>query len=92
MGMRADKEALWENFCQNERIKWWQSQPKTTTRYYWRGLYGEVDLVEIANGREQAFEFRNEEQKVNVPKYFKEAYPKAEVELIHQKNLLNWLT
>jgi predicted AAA+ superfamily ATPase len=91
MGMRADKEALWENFCQNERMKWWQGQPKTTARYYWRGLYGEVDLIEIANGKECAFEFSPNEQKFNIPKYFKEAYPKAPLELIHQKNLLDWL-
>lgn len=90
-GMRSDKEALWENFCQNERIKWQQGQSKTAKRYYWRGLYGEVDLVEMSDGQEQAFEFRLDEQKINVPKYFKEAYPKAEIELVHQKNLLDWL-
>ncbi len=91
MSMRSDKEALWENFAQNERMKWWQGQNKTIKKYYWRGLYGEVDLVEISNGKEQAFEFRSEEQKINIPRYFKEAYPNASLELIHQKNLLSWL-
>jgi predicted AAA+ superfamily ATPase len=92
MSMRSDKEALWENFCQNERMKWWQGQTKNTTRYYWRGLYGEVDLVEMANGHEAAFEFKLDDQKINTPKYFKEAYPKTQLELIHQKNLLDWLS
>ena len=50
LSMRSDREALWENFCINERLKQHQASGKVPERYYWRGINGgKVDLVEKDN-------------------------------------------
>lgn len=91
LSMRADKVALWENFCMNERMKWWQGQAGTVQRYYWRGLSGQVDLVESTDNKWQAFDFRLEDEQVRTPKYFAETYSSASHAAIHPKNLFEWL-
>ncbi|MGI9027676.1 MAG: ATP-binding protein, partial [Candidatus Saccharimonadales bacterium] len=58
LSMRSDKEALWENFCVNERLKTQQATGKVPERYYWRGINGgKVDLVEKNNNDWQAYSF-----------------------------------
>jgi len=92
LSMRADKDGLWENFCMNERMRWWQGQTATVQRYYWRGLNGQVDLVEQLHNEWQAFDFRLEDEKPRTPKYFQETYPAASLSIIHSKNLFEWLS
>ncbi len=92
MSMRSDKAALWENFCMNERMKWWQGHTGNPERYYWRGLTGQVDLVESIDNKWQAFDFRLEDEKVRVPKYFTETYPSTTHEVVHPKNFFGWLS
>lgn len=91
LSMRADRDALWENFCMNERTRWWQGQPGTVERYYWRGLSGQVDLVEKTASSWQAFDFSWIETKAHIPKYFAETYPDANLVVIDRARLFEWL-
>lgn len=92
LSLRSDKDALWENFCMNERMKWRQMKGQVGQNYYWRGLNGgAVDLVESHNGAWQAFDFRFVEQEIKPPKYFEESYPDAPLKVIHSQNIWGWL-
>lgn len=94
MSMRADREALWENFCVNERLKLQQASGRVPERYYWRGINGgKVDLVEKENDKWSAYGFNWEEsKKLTTPKYFAETYQDAEIKPIHRQSLLPWIS
>jgi uncharacterized protein len=94
LSMRSDREALWENFCINERIKQQQASGKVPERFYWRGINGgKIDLVEKNNDVWSAYEFNwNENEKSSTPKYFAETYPEAELKPINSKNLADWVS
>lgn len=89
--LRNDIGQLWENFCVNERIKSdaYTSPPK---RFYWRGVYGEVDLVEERVGVFSASEFKYTDSTAPTPKYFAQGYPEAKLKIINRDNLVDWLT
>lgn len=88
--LRGDVGQLWENFCVNERIKStaYDNAPK---RFYWRGVYGEVDLVEERAGVFSAAEFTYTSEKVRTPKYFAEGYPEAALKVVGRDSLVKWL-
>lgn len=92
LDMRADSDALWENFCMNERLKYWQARDERVQRYYWRALSSEIDLVEAKNDRFYAYDFSYQDKKLTTPKYFTDTYPDTEAQLIHKDNLLHWLS
>ncbi len=93
--LRADTDALWENFCMNERVKHWQAKDDLSAggvqRYYWRSLGSELDLVEMQNDIYQAYDFSYQDKKLTTPKFFTDTYPNTEATLIHKDNLLQWL-
>jgi len=91
LDLRADKDALWENFCMNERLKYWQSRDERVQRYYWRSLGSKLDLVEAKNDAYQAYEFSYIDKKLTTPKYFTDTYPDTEAQLVHPANVLQWL-
>lgn len=91
LDLRADRDALWENFCMNERLKYWQAKDTRVQRYYWRSLGNELDLVEATDGRYDAYDFGYQERKLTTPKYFTDTYPDSEATLIYPDNLLQWL-
>jgi predicted AAA+ superfamily ATPase len=91
LDLRADRDALWENFCMNERLKHWQAQDTRVQRYYWRALSNELDLVEARDGRYDAYDFAYADKKLTTPKYFSDTYPDVQARLIHAGNLLEWL-
>lgn len=93
LSMRSDKEALWENFCVNERLKQQQAGGKVPERYYWRGINGgKVDLVEKDNDQWSAYGFIwDESEKLNIPKYFAETYPAAKLRPLSRQSLLPWV-
>lgn len=88
LNLRNDVGQLWENFCMNERLKINQLADDQPSRYYWRGLYGEVDLVEERAGHYEAFEFKFTNKTATTPKYFAEAYPEAKLKIIHKDNIV----
>ncbi|MDB5177227.1 MAG: ATPase [Candidatus Saccharibacteria bacterium] len=92
LDLRADRDVLWENFCMNERMKYWQAKDQRVQRYYWRALSNELDLVEATNDRYSAYDFAYTDKKLTTPKYFSDTYPDNEARLIHTGNLLDWLS
>lgn len=91
LDLRADRDALWENFCMNERLKYWQAKDARVQRYYWRSLGSELDLIEATDGRYDAYDFGYQPRKLTTPKYFTDTYPDSDALLIHPDNLLQWL-
>lgn len=92
LDMRADRDALWENFCMNERLKYWQAKDERVQRYYWRSLGSELDLVEARDGAYRAYDFSYQDKKLTTPKFFSDTYPDTEAQLIHPSNLFEWLS
>ena len=90
LDLRADRDALWENFCMNERIKHWQVRDERLQRYYWRSLGSELDLIEAKDSTYSAYDFSYTDKKLVTPKYFSDTYPGVEAQLIHPGNLLEW--
>jgi len=85
---RADIGALWENFLVSERIKYLSYHQHYSNNWYWRNVeQQEIDYIEEADGKLQAFEFKwNPKAKAKLPFSFKQAYPKASYEVIHPEN------
>ncbi len=91
LSLRPDSGALWEALCINERLKGHAQKQKFVDQYYWRGLYGEIDLVEYHSGKWQAFECQLNDEKFRVPKYFREQFPDIKVQVLNQKTLIDYL-
>lgn len=91
LNLRADRDALWENFCMNERMKYWQARDERVQRYYWRSLGSELDLIEAKDDAYAAYDFSYNEKKLTTPKYFNNTYPDVEAKLIYPDNILEWL-
>lgn len=91
--MREDVGALWENFMISERVKFLQYNEKWVNNWFWRTTaQQEVDYIEEADGKMTAFEFKwNPNKKGKVTKVFTNAYPQAEVEVIHRENFDKFL-
>ncbi|MBI2009372.1 ATP-binding protein [Candidatus Saccharibacteria bacterium] len=85
--LRPDVGALWESLCINERRKLHFNNQEFVDMYYWRGIYGKVDLVESQSGKWRAFECQLNDGKFSAPKYFREKFPDIEVELLNKKTL-----
>lgn len=91
LSLRPDARALWEALCINERLKLHAQKQKFVDLYYWRGLYGEIDLVEYHSGKWQAFECKLNDEKFRIPKYFREKFPDIKVQVLNQKTLIDYL-
>lgn len=92
LDLRADRDALWENFCMNERIKFWQERDERVQRYYWRSLGSELDLIEAKDNKYTAHDFSYTNKKLITPKFFSDTYPDVEAQLIYPDNLIEWLS
>lgn len=91
LDLRSDRDALFENFCMNERLKYWQAKDQRVQRYYWRSLGNELDLVEAKNDTYSAYDFAYIDKKLSTPKYFTDTYPGTSAKLVHAGNVLQWL-
>ena len=91
---RSDKGALWENFLVSERIKHLAYQKNKTVRsYFWRTVQQqEIDYIEESNGQIQAWEFKwSANKRVKFPLTFTNAYPAAELSIVHSKEFEDFL-
>jgi predicted AAA+ superfamily ATPase len=90
---RTDVGAMWENFLIAERMKTLSYHGVVKNRTFWRThAQQELDYVEEADGRFQAFEFKwNPKAKVRIPKAFLDAYPEATVSVVSRENWENFL-
>lgn len=78
---RADTGALWENFAISERMKCHYMREDFVNTWFWRTQQQkEIDLIEEADGRLNAFEFKwnsVKAQRTKVPDSFARTYPDA---------------
>jgi uncharacterized protein len=76
LDMRNDKGALWENFLIAERIKMQAGHHLYARQYFWRTVQKqEIDLIEEADGKIVAYEFKwNRQGKRKIPVAFSAHY------------------
>lgn len=93
LGLRADKDALWENYLISERWKQNEYRQYFPNRYFWRTHeQQEIDYIEEYNGKLSAWEFKwSSKTKARVPKKFTETYPGSNTGIIHSDNMDEWL-
>jgi len=92
--LRNDIGILWENYMIAERIKRNSYVRETVHYYFWRNYnQQEIDLIEMKDGKIQAYEFKYSPHKnVKVPAAFAASYPEASFVRISQDNYLDWIT
>ena len=92
--LRNDMGTLWENYLLAERIKRNSYLKENAQLYFWRNYnQQEVDLIEMKDGKLQAFEFKySPQKKAKVPAAFATAYSEASFERISRDNYLDWIT
>jgi predicted AAA+ superfamily ATPase len=90
---RMDIGILWENFCMIERIKYNQIHNRHARLYFWRTYDGaEIDLIEVADDRISAFEFKwNPRKKGGLPLSFAGKHPGTTFKVINPENLNSFL-
>ncbi len=88
LSLRTDTGALWENFLIAERKKRNSYTDYYCNAYFWRTTsQQEIDYLEDADGKLQAFEFKWWSKKpARFPKSFLEAYPESSTQLIDREN------
>ncbi|MDR2799549.1 MAG: ATP-binding protein [Bifidobacteriaceae bacterium] len=86
---RDDEGKLFENFIISEMIK----KRDLKNYYYWRSAkQQEVDLVELVNGKINAYEIKwNPKRFATIPKYFIEKYLPLNMKIINRENFDQFL-
>ena len=95
LDIRTDTEALWENFCLVERLKYNQSVSRSVNQYFWRTYDGqEVDYIEEAAGKLEGYKFKwsKEIKAFRPPKAFIDSYENSSVKKIDQDIYLDFLS
>lgn len=93
LALRDDIGRLWENYCISERMKRNQYLSERPNYYFWRTYdQAEIDLIEEADGKLNAFEFKWKEKKTKPPRAFIKTYQESVFTLIHSNNYLNFIT
>lgn len=92
--LRDDAGALWENYVVTERLKCNLYTGRPAESYFWRTYDGqEIDLVEDWGGRLRGFEMKwSPHRTVRAPGAWRNAYPDADFEVVHQQNYLDFIT
>ncbi|MEM7659568.1 MAG: DUF4143 domain-containing protein [Bacteroidota bacterium] len=90
--LRNDVGQLWENFLLVERRKKLAYEFSYVNPYFWR-TYSQVELdyVEEGGGALKGFEFKFRPKNKHAPKAWKDTYPEASYEVIHQENYVDFL-
>lgn len=93
LNMRADQEALWENFLMSERRKYLHYNKIWCNSYFWRTTeQQELDYIEDMDGILYAYEFKwNPAKKAKLSKTFSGAYPNNEYKVINRENFQEFL-
>jgi predicted AAA+ superfamily ATPase len=90
--LRKDTGALWENYLIIERLKQINDTGKHGELFFWRTYDGqEIDLIEEADGKLKAFEFKWGNKKSSAPVAFVKAYAKTPYQVINRTNYLEFL-
>ena len=91
---RTDVGALWENYVIAERLKYNAYCYSIAQYWFWRTQQQkEIDYLEEKNGQLNAYEFKWNDKKANVPapESFSKAYPEAFFKVITPKNVDEFL-
>jgi predicted AAA+ superfamily ATPase len=90
---RTDAGALWENYLVSERMKFNEYHKRWPNSWFWRTKdQKEIDYIEEKDGLISAYEFKwNPERKHKNPKLFLNAYPESTFQVIHPKNVEEFL-
>lgn len=90
---RTDSGALWENFLISERKKHLHYSMQWPNTWFWRTKQqNEIDYLEERDGKLSAYEFKlNPDTKFRKPVTFTNAYPDADIQVIHRNNLEDFL-
>ena len=93
VGLRSDRDVLWQNFCIAERLKQVKYDRLVCHHYFWRSYDGtEVDLIETVGANLRGFRFSYEAKNMRSSPVFRSMNPQSEeiVSLanINQSNLL----
>ena len=91
--MRNDMGALWENYIISERIKRTKYNNNLTQFFFWRNYnQKEIDLIELNNGKINAFEIKiSSSKKTKKPAAFNAIYPEVVFQLISKENYLEFI-
>lgn len=91
--LRQDVGALWENFLISERMKFNGNRLLDKNIYFWRTHNKkEIDYLEEAGGKLNAFEFKWREEDIRPPKDFVTAYPGAAFTVVNKNNYKEFLS
>lgn len=92
VGMRPDVGALWENWLVAERVKRNGYGRHFVGSYFWRTYaQQEIDLVEEADGKLRAFEFKWGDKAPKAPKSWRDAYPDADYTVVNRDNFWDFI-
>ena len=92
LNLRNDQGQLWENYLMAERMKVNAYLKRRVNTYFWRTYdQQEIDLIEESGIDLSAFEFKWKMNKVKIPAAWKNNYPSATFEVIHNENYLNFV-
>lgn len=84
LALRTDAGALWENYLVSERRKALAYSQSAARGYFWRTTaQSEVDYVEEADGRLDAYEFKwNPSRRARLPAAYLAAYPSSSWQVV----------
>jgi uncharacterized protein len=93
LNLRNDAGALWENYIISERYKRNHYNNIYTNMYFWRTYdQQEIDLIEVNEGKQDAFEIKwNQKKTTNPPGGWKANYPEAGFTVINPDNYLDFI-
>ncbi|MEM8897955.1 MAG: ATP-binding protein [Bacteroidota bacterium] len=90
---RGDMGQLWENFLMVERLKYQAYTLSASNKYFWRTYdQQELDYLEEYGGRLSAYEFKLKPRNKNAPVAWRNTYPDAAFEVIHEQNYLDFIS
>ena len=88
---RPDVGELWENFLVIERLKKQEYAGTPATVRFWRTYeMAEIDMIEIRDGKLEAFEFKWGKEISKTPKAFRDTYG-IEAKTINRDNYLKFI-
>ena len=92
LNLRNDTGQLWENYLMSERMKINAYLKRRVNCYFWRTYdQQEIDLIEESSSHLAAFEFKWNKRKVKTPVAWKNNYPEATFDVIHNENYLDFV-
>ena len=94
LALRNDLGALWENYLVTERLKYQSYNQMLVNNYFWRTYnQQEIDWVEERGGNIHGYEFKwNGNKSRGAPSAWRNFYPEASFDTVHQHNYLYFIT